>query len=78
MTMNSDIEDVIQAERRRGKRPVDIETKRFVLRIKRGLKRLYDDGRSEEDVKSFIVNELRIKPDDPRVLAALKIWRMLS
>jgi hypothetical protein len=37
--------------------------------------RLKEKGASEEDVLAFIVSELKLRPDDPNVLAALRIWR---
>jgi hypothetical protein len=72
---DDDVKDVYQQETRSPKRPVDIETRRQRAKIAKSLIRLKEKGASDEDVLAFIVSELKLRRDDPNVLAALRIWR---
>jgi hypothetical protein len=75
--MTSDIDDVIRQETRRGKRPIDIETRRQHAKVVKGLSWLKEQGATDAEAAEFIVNELKLSPDDPKVLNVRKMWRDL-
>lgn len=71
---SDDIKDVYRRETRGRKRPVDIETRRQHAKVVRGLAWLKEQGATEEEAVKFIVTELKLRPDDPKVLSVRKIW----
>jgi hypothetical protein len=43
----------------------------------KGLSWLKEEGATEADAVKFIVSELKLRPDDPKVLIVRKMWRDL-
>ena len=68
-----DLDDVIQKETRRGRRPVDLESKRKCIEMLSEFRKLLTLATEKEFVQAMGAVELR--DGSPALLEALKIWR---
>jgi hypothetical protein len=67
-----DLEDVIRAESRRGKRPIDIEERRRRAQLQRDFRTLLEEGSKEDFVKA--IRALGLRDGSPEFEHALSIW----
>ena len=68
-----DLEDMMIEERSRGRRPVDMKTRRERQRLRRELRRLI----KARDERGFIeaIRNVGLKDGSPEFLNALRVWR---
>ena len=67
-----DLEDVILAESRRGKRPIDIEERRRRAQLQRDFRALLEESSKEGFVKA--IRALGLRDGSPEFEQALSIW----
>lgn len=76
MDNEDDLKDVIDQEKARGRRPIDIEARRLRLRLLKAFREaLYLDD--EALFKETIVHELGQLPGSPEYRHSLSAWRAL-
>jgi len=68
-----DLEDVMIEEKSRGRRPVDMKTRRQRQKLLRDLRRLLESG----DERAFMeaIRSAGLKDGSPEFLNALRVWR---
>ena len=67
-----DLEDVMRAESRRGKRPIDIEERRRRTQLQRDFRTLLEEGSKEDFVKA--IRALGLRDGSPEFEQSLSIW----
>lgn len=69
----SDLEDVLQEETSRGRRPVDATFRRRSRELARALSRTIREGNEKEFLR--MVRALGLKDGSPEFAAVLRLWR---
>jgi hypothetical protein len=68
-----DLEDVMRAESRRGRRPVDLESRREQMRKMESMRRYLALGTEEEFREAM--RGVGLRDGSPEFLIALQLWR---
>jgi hypothetical protein len=70
----SELEDVIQQEMRRGRRPIDLQERRRRRELARYCKSLLEFGTTEEELLG-VLRATGLRDGSPEFAEAVRVWR---